>query len=160
MAAFVASNGLILNLKQNHFLNTTQIIFMGLLTNQNLFCYFRYNLVPYGSHSFLESLTDKSKELPLYGSGGFRFFWDTKYVLAHRSGRDMSLVCSISNLCSTSVSLVWYAYQNHILMASDYNTFLPEANFGLRVLSLLASVCVCVSVRQSRVCPCSNSSTV
>ncbi|XP_070570328.1 beclin-1-like [Ptychodera flava] len=39
----------------------------------------RYQLVPYGNHSFLESLTDKSKELPLYGSGGFRFFWDTKY---------------------------------------------------------------------------------
>ncbi|KAI8497746.1 Beclin-1 [Branchiostoma belcheri] len=39
----------------------------------------RYRLVPYGNHSFLESLTDKSKELPLYGSGGFRFFWDTKF---------------------------------------------------------------------------------
>ncbi|XP_066264568.1 beclin-1-like isoform X2 [Branchiostoma lanceolatum] len=39
----------------------------------------RYRLVPYGNHSFLESLSDKSKELPLYGSGGFRFFWDTKF---------------------------------------------------------------------------------
>nr|KAG5713545.1 hypothetical protein BaRGS_024593 [Batillaria attramentaria] len=39
----------------------------------------RYRLVPYGSHSYLESLTDKSKELPLYGSGGFRFLWDTKF---------------------------------------------------------------------------------
>ncbi|XP_064598000.1 beclin-1-like [Liolophura sinensis] len=39
----------------------------------------RYRLVPNGNHSYLESLTDKSKELPLYGSGGFRFFWDTKF---------------------------------------------------------------------------------
>lgn len=39
----------------------------------------RYRLVPYGNHSFLECLDDKSKELPLYGSGGFRFFWDTKF---------------------------------------------------------------------------------
>uniref|UniRef100_T1JKG5 Beclin-1 n=1 Tax=Strigamia maritima TaxID=126957 RepID=T1JKG5_STRMM len=39
----------------------------------------RYRLVPYGNHSFLESLADNSKELPLYGSGGIRFFWDTKF---------------------------------------------------------------------------------
>ncbi|RWS28312.1 beclin-1-like protein [Leptotrombidium deliense] len=39
----------------------------------------RYKLVPYGNHSFLESLDDKSKELPLYGSGGFRFFWNAKF---------------------------------------------------------------------------------
>ena len=37
---------------------------------------------------------------------------------------------------------------------------LPEASFGLRVLSLPASVCLCVcpSVRQSRACPRDNSS--
>jgi len=40
----------------------------------------RYRLVPYGNHSYLESLTDKSKELPLYSAGGIKFFWDTKYV--------------------------------------------------------------------------------
>lgn len=39
----------------------------------------RYKLVPFGNHSYIESLIDKSKELPLYGSGGFRFFWDTKF---------------------------------------------------------------------------------
>lgn len=39
----------------------------------------RYRLVPFGNHSYLESLEDKSKELPLYASGGFRFFWDTKF---------------------------------------------------------------------------------
>ncbi|MGH0126245.1 UNVERIFIED_CONTAM: hypothetical protein FKN15_000499 [Acipenser sinensis] len=38
-----------------------------------------YHLVPYGNHSYLESLTDKSKELPLYCSGGLRFFWDNKF---------------------------------------------------------------------------------
>ncbi|XP_025773215.1 beclin-1 [Puma concolor] len=41
--------------------------------------HFRYRLVPYGNHSYLESLTDKSKELPLYCSGGLRFFWDNKF---------------------------------------------------------------------------------
>ncbi|XP_057317020.1 beclin-1-like [Hydractinia symbiolongicarpus] len=39
----------------------------------------RYRLVPYGNHSFIECLDDKSRELPLYGTGGFRFFWDTKF---------------------------------------------------------------------------------
>ena len=45
-----------------------------------------------------------------------------------------------------------------------HHAFLPEASFGLRVLSLPASVCVCVSVClsvcQSRVCPRDNSSPV
>ena len=41
-------------------------------------------------------------------------------------------------------------------------SFIPEASFGLRVLSLPASVClsVCLSVCQSRVCPRDNSSPV
>ena len=42
--------------------------------------------------------------------------------------------------------------------------FLPEASFGLRILSLPASVClyvyVCPSVRQSLACPRDNSSPV
>uniref|UniRef100_A0A8C6SK66 Beclin-1 n=1 Tax=Neogobius melanostomus TaxID=47308 RepID=A0A8C6SK66_9GOBI len=42
-------------------------------------CFYTYRLVPYGNHSYLESLTDKSKELPLYCSGGLRFFWDNKF---------------------------------------------------------------------------------
>ncbi|KAL1391542.1 hypothetical protein pipiens_012308 [Culex pipiens pipiens] len=40
-----------------------------------------YRLVPYGNHSHIEVLAD-GKELPLYGSGGFRFFWDTKFDAA------------------------------------------------------------------------------
>ena len=38
--------------------------------------------------------------------------------------------------------------------------FLPEASFGLRVLSLPASVCLCVCVCQSRACPHDNSPLV
>ena len=38
--------------------------------------------------------------------------------------------------------------------------FLPEASFGLQVLSLPASVCVCVSVCQSLACPRDNSRAV
>ncbi|KAJ8967403.1 hypothetical protein NQ314_002910 [Rhamnusium bicolor] len=38
----------------------------------------RYRLVPYGNHSYIEVIGEQ-KELPLYGSGGFRFLWDTKF---------------------------------------------------------------------------------
>ena len=49
---------------------------------------------------------------------------------------------------------------------SHFQTFLPKASFGLRVLPLPASVCGCVSVClsvchcQSRVCPCDNLSPI
>eukprot|EP00040_Diaphanoeca_grandis_P004194 m.27481 g.27481 ORF g.27481 m.27481 type:complete len:443 (+) comp15755_c0_seq2:137-1465(+) len=39
----------------------------------------RYRLVPNGSHSRLERLDDQSKELPLYGSSGFKLFWESKF---------------------------------------------------------------------------------
>lgn len=39
----------------------------------------KYKLVPYGSNSFIESLDNKSKELPLYASGGFMFIWTAKF---------------------------------------------------------------------------------
>lgn len=61
----------------------------------------RYRLVPYGNHSYIEVRKKKKKnsgplmsccsllqvladhkELPLYGSGGFRFLWDTKFDMA------------------------------------------------------------------------------
>lgn len=38
----------------------------------------KYKLVPYGNHSYIEVISEQ-KELPLYGSGGFRYFWDTKF---------------------------------------------------------------------------------
>lgn len=41
----------------------------------------RYRIVPFGNHSYVEVLGD-NRELPLYGSGGFKFFWDTKFDAA------------------------------------------------------------------------------
>ncbi|KAK9892216.1 hypothetical protein WA026_019019 [Henosepilachna vigintioctopunctata] len=38
----------------------------------------RYRLVPFGNHSRIEVIGEQ-KELPLYGSGGVRFLWDTKF---------------------------------------------------------------------------------
>ncbi|BFZ15451.1 hypothetical protein BsWGS_18490 [Bradybaena similaris] len=38
----------------------------------------KYRPVPYGNHSYIE-VVDEKKELPLYGSGGIRFLWDTKF---------------------------------------------------------------------------------
>jgi len=55
------------------------VLLLHSLANKMNLTFERYRLVPYGSHSYIESLTDKSKELPLYGSGGFKFFWDTKF---------------------------------------------------------------------------------
>lgn len=39
----------------------------------------RFKLVPYGNNSFIESLDNKSRELPLYVSGGFMFIWTAKF---------------------------------------------------------------------------------
>lgn len=41
--------------------------------------FLHYRLIPYGNQSYVECIDDKSKELPLYCSGGVRFFWDTKF---------------------------------------------------------------------------------
>ncbi|XP_040575544.1 beclin-1-like protein [Lepeophtheirus salmonis] len=38
----------------------------------------KYQIVPYGSFSYIKVLADE-KELPLYGAGGFRMIWDTKF---------------------------------------------------------------------------------
>ncbi|XP_013407864.1 beclin-1-like [Lingula anatina] len=55
------------------------VLLLNALANKMNLKFQRYRLVPYGNHSYVESLADKSKELPLYGSGGFKFFWDTKF---------------------------------------------------------------------------------
>uniref|UniRef100_U5EZ51 Putative beclin-like protein n=1 Tax=Corethrella appendiculata TaxID=1370023 RepID=U5EZ51_9DIPT len=55
----------------------TVLLLSSLARKMNL-TFKNYKLVPYGNHSYIESLND-GKELPLYGSGGFRFFWDTKF---------------------------------------------------------------------------------
>lgn len=56
----------------------TVLLLYSLAKKMNL-TFQRYRLVPYGNYSFLESLEDKSKELPLYASGGVRFFWNAKF---------------------------------------------------------------------------------
>jgi len=38
----------------------------------------RFQLVPYGNYSYVKVLAE-DKDLPLYGSGGFRLIWDTKF---------------------------------------------------------------------------------
>ncbi|XP_014677324.1 PREDICTED: beclin-1-like [Priapulus caudatus] len=55
------------------------VLLLHALSRKMDLTFLRYRLVPYGNHSYLECLADRSKELPLYGSGGFRFFWDTKF---------------------------------------------------------------------------------
>ncbi|KFO28549.1 Beclin-1 [Fukomys damarensis] len=55
------------------------VLLLHALANKMGLRFQRYRLVPYGNHSYLESLADKSKELPLYCSGGLRFFWDNKF---------------------------------------------------------------------------------
>ncbi|RMC01501.1 hypothetical protein DUI87_21940 [Hirundo rustica rustica] len=55
------------------------VLLLHALANKMGLKFQRYRLVPFGNHSYLESLTDKSKELPLYCSGGLRFFWDNKF---------------------------------------------------------------------------------
>ncbi|MEE6524689.1 hypothetical protein FKM82_024286 [Ascaphus truei] len=55
------------------------VLLLHALANKMGLQFQRYRLVPFGNHSYLESLTDKSKELPLYCSGGLRFFWDNKF---------------------------------------------------------------------------------
>ena len=68
----------------------------------------------------------------------------------------------------SNVVLVWaatkqlYEWFSPSVCPSVCHTFLPEASFGLRVLSLPASVCMCVcqSVCQSLACPRDNSGPV
>jgi len=38
----------------------------------------KYQLVPYGNFSYIKVLSE-NKDLPLYGSGGFKLIWDTKF---------------------------------------------------------------------------------
>lgn len=58
----------------------TALLLSALARKVNL-TFERYRLVPYGNHSYIEVL-ENGKELPLYGTGGFKFFWDTKFDAA------------------------------------------------------------------------------
>ncbi|KAL3854616.1 hypothetical protein ACJMK2_013878 [Sinanodonta woodiana] len=62
----------------NAALGQTALLLHSLAKVMNL-TFKRYRIVPYGNNSYIESLTENAKELPLYGTGGFRFFWDTKF---------------------------------------------------------------------------------
>jgi beclin 1 len=58
----------------------TTLLLVALARKMNL-TFKRFRLVPFGNHSYIEAL-DQNKELPLYGSGGFKFLWDTKFDAA------------------------------------------------------------------------------
>lgn len=53
-------------------------LLMSAIARKLNFTFDRYKIVPFGNHSYIEVLADH-RELPLYGTGGFRFFWDTKF---------------------------------------------------------------------------------
>ena len=55
----------------------TVLLLYSLAKKMNL-TFKRYALVPFGNHSHIECVEDQ-RELPLYGTGGFRFFWDTEF---------------------------------------------------------------------------------
>ncbi|XP_034837569.1 beclin-1-like protein [Maniola hyperantus] len=57
------------------------VLLLSSLARKINFHFQRYRLVPYGNHSYIEILEDQ-KVLPLYGSSGFRFLWDTKFDAA------------------------------------------------------------------------------
>nr|CAD7460779.1 unnamed protein product [Timema tahoe] len=58
----------------------TALLLTALARKMNL-TFQRFRLVPYGNHSYIEVLAEH-RALPLYGSGGFRFLWDTKFDAA------------------------------------------------------------------------------
>ncbi|GAU88407.1 hypothetical protein RvY_01115 [Ramazzottius varieornatus] len=55
------------------------VLLLHSLARRMNFIFQRYKLVPFGSHSYIECLDDQNKKLPLYGDGGFKFFWDSKF---------------------------------------------------------------------------------
>ncbi|XP_034113763.1 beclin-1-like protein [Drosophila sulfurigaster albostrigata] len=57
------------------------VLLLSALARKIGLCFERYRVVPFGNHSYVEVLGD-NRELPLYGSGGFKFFWDTKFDAA------------------------------------------------------------------------------
>lgn len=57
------------------------VLLLSSLARKIDYSFQKYRLVPYGNHSYIETLED-GKVLPLYGSGGFRLLWDTKFDAA------------------------------------------------------------------------------
>lgn len=58
----------------------TALLLTALARKLNL-TFQRYRIVPYGNHSYIED-TAEHKNLPLFASGGAKFFWDTKFDMA------------------------------------------------------------------------------
>ena len=56
-----------------------------------------------------------------------------------------------------AAALTGYSGKRDENATCNENRFLPEASFGLRVLSFPASACVCPCVRQTTACPRDNS---
>lgn len=55
------------------------VLLLHSLANKMDMTFQRYRLVPFGNHSYLVCLDDRTRELPLYFAGGFKFLWDTKF---------------------------------------------------------------------------------
>ncbi|XP_055338971.1 beclin-1-like [Paramacrobiotus metropolitanus] len=55
------------------------VLLLHCLAKKMSFAFTKYKLVPFGSHSYIECLEEQNKKLPLYGDGGFKFFWDSKF---------------------------------------------------------------------------------
>ncbi|XP_076383777.1 beclin-1-like protein [Megalopta genalis] len=58
----------------------TTLLLSALARKMN-FTFKRFRLVPFGNHSYIETL-DQQRALPLYGSGGFKFVWDMQFDTA------------------------------------------------------------------------------
>lgn len=54
-------------------------LLLSSLANKIGLTFKRFKIVPYGNYSFIESLEDKSKQLPLYTSGGLKYYFNQKY---------------------------------------------------------------------------------
>ncbi|XP_030762144.1 beclin-1-like protein isoform X2 [Sitophilus oryzae] len=55
----------------------TTLLFCALARKINL-TFIKFRPVPYGSHSYVEVIGE-NKRIPLYGSGGPKYLWDTKF---------------------------------------------------------------------------------
>ena len=80
-----------------------------------------------------------------------------KLVMCYRA-KDLSSLSCVECLCH----ILFGNHFSHCTLRHTISLFLPEASFGLRVLSSPASVglCVRVCVYQSRACPHDNSSPI
>ncbi|UXI14957.1 STAM-binding protein-like A [Sarcoptes scabiei] len=54
-------------------------LLLSSLAKKLSFNFERYRIVPYGNFSFIESLDDRSKQLPLYTTGGLKFYFHQKF---------------------------------------------------------------------------------